>query len=123
MSHCISVYLISKSDLRDDKINQVISDSDKTNIKWTELKAGVLATTHIPNIREYGKDKTIAKITTDYFGGFGEQTAKLFVNNKRVLDGDSINEALRQMGVIRKDGMDEFDTIGLGGYRSNQDFR
>lgn len=123
MSHCISVYLISKSEVRDDKINQVIEEGKTTNIKWAELDNGILATTYIPNIREYGKDKTIAKITTDYFGGFGEQTAKLFINNKRVYNGNSINKALTQMGVVRKDGMDEFDTIGLGRYRSNQHFK
>ena len=26
------------------------------------------------------------------------------------------------MGIIKKEGMDEFDTIGLGNYRSNRDF-
>ena len=126
MSHCISVYLISKSEVRDDKINQVIEEGKTTNIKWTELDNGILATTYIPNIREYGKDKTIAKITTDYFGGVGEQTAKLFINNERVYNGEKgspINEVLKRMGVLRKDGMDEYDTIGLGRYRSNQHFK
>jgi len=27
------------------------------------------------------------------------------------------------MGVVRNTGYDEFDTIGLGNYRSNQDFK
>lgn len=124
MSHCISVYLINKSEVRNDKIESIIDDKS-TKIKWTELDENILATTYIPNIREYGKDKTIAKITTDYFGGFGEQTAKLFINNKRVYDGyesSPINDVLKKMGVTRKAGMDEFDTIGLGKYRSNSDF-
>jgi len=35
-----------------------------------------------------------------------------------------INEALKMMGgVERKSGMDEFDTIGLGRYRTNEDFK
>lgn len=130
MGHCISVYLMNKSELRDDKINTVLSKS-KTHqdIKWTELKEGILATTHIPNIRDYGKDKTIASISTDYFGGPGHQSAKLFINNKKEYDKSSeynycnpINDVLKVMGVIKKLGNDEFDTIGLGNYRSNSDF-
>jgi hypothetical protein len=126
MSHCISVYLVNKSEVRNDKIESIV-DNKSTKIKWTELGENILATTYIPNIKEYGKDRTIAKITTDYFGGSGEQTAKLFVNNERVYNNEDkynpINNVLRRMGVIRKDKMDEFDTIGLGKYRSNQDFR
>lgn len=124
MSHYISVYLINKSEVRNDKIESII-DNKSTKIKWKELDVNILATTYIPNIREYGKDKTIAKITTDYFCGLGKQTAKLFINNKIVYDGyesSPINDVLKKMGVARKAGMDEFDTIGLGKYRSNSDF-
>lgn len=130
MSHCISIYLINKSELRDEKINSVINDSEKFNINWTELDEGLLATTHIPNIRKFGENKTIASISTDYFGGMGNQSAKVFVNNEKVFDEDDefdykirpINSALKLLGVERKDGMDEFDTIGLGKYRHNDDF-
>ena len=132
MGHCISVYLMNKSDLRDEKINSVLEDKQKSKeIKWTELPKGILATTHIPNIREFGKDKTIAKISTDYFGGNGHQEAKLFVNNKKEYDKSSefdwserpINSVLKMMGVVADRGADEFDTINLSNYRSNQDFK
>jgi hypothetical protein len=33
-----------------------------------------------------------------------------------------INQALKMMGVKAKAGMDEFDTINLGRYRTNKDF-
>ena len=134
MGHCISVYLINKSDLRDDKINSIIDGErmrdNSGEIEWIELKEGILATTNIPNIRKFGKDKTISSISTDYFGGPGNQSAKVFVNNKKVLDQDDefdwnlkpINSALKLLGVEKKGGMDEFDTIGLGNYRSNSDF-
>lgn len=119
MSHCISVYLINRLEVRNDKIDYIIN-GESIKIKWTELGENILA-----NIREYGKDKTIAKITTDYFGGFGEQTAKLFINNKRVFNKSNesaINDVLKMMGVVSKNGLDEFDTIGLGKYRSNECF-
>jgi hypothetical protein len=130
MGHCISVYLIKKEDLRDEKLSEVLDGKKQTKIVWTELKEGILATPFIPDIREFGKDKTTALISTDYFGGPGYQEAKLFVNNKKVYDKSSesdyklnpINDILKLMGIIKKEGMDEFDTIGLGKYRSNRDF-
>jgi hypothetical protein len=124
------VYLINKSDLRDEKINSVLENTKSKSINWVELPKGILATTNIPNIREFGKNKTIAKISTDYFGGSGHQEAKLFVNNKKEYDKSSefdwserpINSVLKMMGIIPDKGMDEFDTINLSKYRSNQDF-
>jgi hypothetical protein len=134
MGHCISVYLINKSELRNEKIDS-LKEGSKNTSHWTEMNSNILATTHIPNIREWGVDKTIAKVETDYFGGSGNQSAKLFVNNKKVLDYSDeyynekgymkspINEVLKSLGVIRKEGLDEFDTVGLGKYRSNYDFQ
>lgn len=127
--HSISVYLIRKEEIRGEKIDSVLEGS-QSNIKWTELGANILATTRIPNIRDFGQDKTIAKIETDYFGGSGNQSAKLFINNEKVYDKSDeqdwsltpINDVLKQMGIISNQGMDEFDTIGLGKYRKNEDF-
>ena len=132
MGHCISVYLMNKSELRNEKINSVLDNKEKSKeIKWTELPKDILATTHIPNIRDFGKDKTIAKISTDYFGGWGIQEAKLFVNNKKKYSKSNeqdmkltpINDVLKMMGVIADSGMDEFDSINLSNCRSNQDFK
>lgn len=131
MGHCISIYLMNKSELRNDKINSVLEDKNPNKIKWIVLNENILATTHIPDIRDYGKDKTIAKISTDYFGGAGHQEAKLFINNKKEYDGSSefdwsanpINDVLKMIGVCRKNSMDEFDTIGLSKYRSNSDLK
>lgn len=131
MGHCISVYLMNKSELRNEKINSVLDNKEKSKeIKWIELPKDILASTHIPNIRDFGKDKTIAKISTDYFGGWGIQEAKLFVNNKKEYSKSNeqdmkltpINDVLKMMGVIADSGMDEFDTINLSKYRSNLDF-
>ena len=123
--HCISVYLIRKSDLRDEKIDNILEDKSGNEIVWTEMNCDILATTHIPDREIFGKEKMIAKISTDYFGGSGYQTAKLFVDNKIEYEAYSlspINDVLKKMGIVRKDGMDEFDTIGLGNYRTNEDF-
>lgn len=129
MSHCISVFLIRKEELRDNKIESILGDKT-LEIKFKELEGNILAITNIPNIKEFGINKTIAKIETDYFGGSGNQSAKLFVNNKKVYDKSDeqdylsrpINDVLREMGVKRTSSKDEFDTIGLGNYRKNKDF-
>jgi hypothetical protein len=130
MGHCISIYVIKKYELREDKINKVLNDEIKSEIVWTELDENLLATTYIPNIRDFGKDKTVGVISTDYFGGSGHQEGKIFVNNKKEYEGSSefnwserpINTVLMKMGISKKDGQDEFDTIGLSNFRSNQDF-
>jgi hypothetical protein len=123
---------MNKSELRNEKINSVLENKEKSEeIKWTELPHDILSTTYIPNVREFGKDKTIAKISTDYFGGAGHQEAKLFVNNKKEYDKSSefdwserpINTVLKMMGVSKKDRQDEFDEINLSNYRSNEDFK
>jgi hypothetical protein len=127
--HFISVYLIRKSDLRDEKIDSILEDKSENEIVWTEMDCGVLATTSkIPE--DFMKGKMIAKINTDYFGGSGNQSAKLFINGELEYEVDDeydyslrpINTVLKKMGVVKKDGMDEFDTIGLGKYRNNDDF-
>ena len=122
---------MNKSELRNEKINSVLENKESKEINWTELPHDILATTYIPNVREFGKDKTIAKISTDYFGGAGHQEAKLFVNNKKEYDKSSefdwterpINTVLKMMDVSKKDQKDEFDTINLSNYRSNEDFK
>jgi hypothetical protein len=130
MGHCISIYVIKKSELRDDKINKVLNNEIKSEIIWTELEENLLATTYIPNIRDFGKDKTVGVLSTDYFGGAGHQEGKLFINNKKEYEGSSefnwserpINTILMKMGISKKEGLDEFDTVGLSNFRSNSDF-
>jgi hypothetical protein len=130
MGHCISIYVIKKSELRDDKINKVLNNEIKSEIIWTELEENLLATTYIPNIRDFGKDKTVGVLSTDYFGGAGHQEGKLFINNKKEYEGSSefnwserpINTILMKMCISKKEGLDEFDTVGLSNFRSNSDF-
>jgi hypothetical protein len=80
--HSISVYLLCKEDIRDEKISQILDN--KSLPKYTELGCGIVAMVDIPNLKEFGKDKMIAKIETDFFGGAGEQSAELFINNESV---------------------------------------
>ena len=70
-----------------------------------------------------GKD-SIAWIETDYFGGFGEQSAITWINGKkqryRERGGGNIDEAMKALGVVCEGDKDEFDTLGLGKHRTNE---
>lgn len=135
--HAISVYLLKVEDLRDDKLNSLLENKETSfkikngEINWTLLGEGIVATTKIPKSKEWQSGKLICKIETDYFGGFGDQSSKLYRDNLILMNEDTrkdpdsnpINQALKMMGVKAKTGMDEFDTINLGRYRTNEDFK
>jgi hypothetical protein len=130
--HSISVFLINKKELRNEKIDSLNGDNILSKVKFIEMNEDILATTSLYSLplKEFIKDKTIAEIETDYFGGMGHQRATLKVNGKVVYSESDefswnktpINDVLKMMGVVRKQGMDEFDTIGLRKYRKNEDF-
>ena len=130
--HSISVVLINKKELRNEKIDSLNGDNILSKIKFTEMGEDILATTSLEgiDIKDFIKDKTIAEVRTDYFGGMGHQSATLKVNGKVVYSESDefefgktpINDVLKMMGVVKKQGMDEFDTIGLRKYRQNEDF-
>ncbi|MDJ1473824.1 hypothetical protein [Xanthocytophaga flava] len=69
------------------------------------------------------KDPIFALIETDYFGGMGKQYANVY-RNKVLVDKNikTINQALAYLGVKRRSKVDEFDTVGLGNYRSNPEY-
>jgi hypothetical protein len=67
-----------------------------------------------------------AVIETDYFGGYGSQTAIVYRGQEVVMPaasapGGPINRALRMLGVTAGANHDEFDTVGLGRYRDFSD--
>jgi len=65
-------------------------------------------------------DKPAIAVFTDYFGGAGEQSAEH--SDGTYLDRHfAIDEMLAKLGVVKEKGLDEFDTIGLGSYRSTWD--
>jgi hypothetical protein len=65
----------------------------------------------------------IAYCETEYFGGVGAQGSIAWADGKvakpaQWRDYGPINEALQAIGIRREGNSDEFDTIGLGEYRS-----
>ncbi len=73
-----------------------------------------------------GRRFAIALVATDYFGGSGTQHARVWTPSDVAARGRSgsgaINAALALIGVTRSPPGDEFDSVGLGWYRSNDDW-
>jgi hypothetical protein len=73
-------------------------------------------------LSEHGR---LIQINVDYWGGGGEQTADLYEHGelvRHVPDSEAygaVNTGLKWLGVERQDGMDEWDTVGLGYWRDN----
>ena len=74
-------------------------------------------------------DGPIAYLEASFSAGLGGQTAIVWSSNGIwFASGDyawpdsEISQALRRIGVLRSDGQDEFDTLGLGKYRDTGDW-
>lgn len=71
-------------------------------------------------------DTAIAYVETEYFGGEGFERAGVWSEGRLALgplDGaGSINTALRALGVQPAPGIEEFELVGLGRYRSLEEW-
>lgn len=103
--------------------------------EWWEEAAGI-TTTDAAFAARASQAGPLALIETDYFGGTGSQCAALWSGGDLVmrtawLDSAAlrnrpratwpINAALRGLSLAAAHGLDEFDTLGLANYRSNDD--
>jgi len=67
----------------------------------------------------------LAYVETEYFGGTGDQSGGAWIGGEArcaARGHGSINSALHAIGVADAEGMDAFDTIGLGRRRSMDDY-
>ena len=68
----------------------------------------------------------VGYIEAAYHGGAGGQSAVIWNKGKRTdlfpQQHRAINEVLRRLGVSGKNGLDEFDTVGLGDHRNTGDW-
>ncbi len=84
-------------------------------------------------MKAIAREPLFAVIETEYTGGLGRQCAAVYRGDDVLLDAmesaypdetkrddasGPIDVALRHLGVTRKPGIDEFDTVGLGAFRS-----
>jgi len=140
--HCINLILIKKSELRNSKISTIMDIGNFTiDSPFLELPQNILA---FPTLSKnsiykfFGPDITFVQVSTDYYGGMGDQSAsilktmsikknsdyykeKSYYEIKSDFSLSAIDNILKEYGIIRKDNLDEFDTINLGKYRKNED--
>ena len=68
----------------------------------------------------------VCYLEAEYFGGHGDQTATVWQNGICTLgpitEDHAFNKALRLIGVRCFDGKDEFDSLGLGKHRSDEEW-
>jgi hypothetical protein len=77
-------------------------------------------------LRELSRLGSLAYVETDYFGGVGGQGAAVYSGRAVLMEPEwreahSINRALALIGVKRHLLGDQFQALGLGRYRSNDD--
>ncbi len=72
------------------------------------------------------EDGTIAYFEADYFGGTGYQSSIVWVNQDVVFSEekskDAFNKSLKLMGVRKKEGCNEFETVGLNRFRGTEEW-
>jgi hypothetical protein len=77
-------------------------------------------------LKEASKDEALVYVETEYFGGDGGQGAIVAHRGDIFFgpaEGDgSINAALRLLEAKKDGAHDEFDAVGLGRFRSNEDW-
>lgn len=111
MSHCIHTIIFPEKELKDKNLPHVSLKSGGL-VMMTESNAHLITWDMFPEYIE---------VNTDYFGGIGEQSCIYYKRGEFPKNLQSINEGLILLGVKKESGMDEFDTVGLGNYRSNED--
>ena len=102
---------------------------------WPE-QGPLLSSTDLGLAQRASRGAALAYVETDYFGGQGRQNALLWRDGALILQPSEltteaaaarsaplrpINAVLRALGVVAVAGQDEFDTLGLGRWRSNDD--
>lgn len=109
MGHCISGFITKKSNISDDSKN------------YLKLKQDFILFLRLDDMVFIECD--YVDLYTDYFGGVGEQYAAFYKDGVCLYENNNsfgaINLALKDLDVIVEEGKDEFDTLGLGRYRSN----
>lgn len=139
MSHCVTLYIVKKEDGPADELVDKFPCADTglhLLIPITDELCKYFGVNPISSIcRQQCENAILSKFPnmilaeTDYFGGIGDQEAcvwkskrKLVYQEEGVYDWPSISEALREIGVQKEENnQDEFEYVGLCGYRSNFD--
>lgn len=121
MGHCVNLYIVKKEHIKDPTMLQRVPYVD-ANMGYIFIPTTVELEDEIGDEAVLGKllsNNRWVRASTDYFGGTGDQEATSCVDGSTT-DHERINGALRRIGYEKSDdSVDEFDSIGLGTFRSN----
>ena len=128
MSHSIKLYIFKESSIKDLNFFKGVPHVIENGYILAPLDEKMSNQLSLDYMNDDNVEEKLLNICTDfvwaetdYFGGMGDQDAKAWVDGKyKVLDVGSINCALKAIGVVRSEKEDEFETINLGMYRSNE---
>jgi hypothetical protein len=116
-----NLYLVPFTDDLYDEINQFTKSPEITGFFFLNTRIASL----LKNL-SHSTSSTIAYVESEYFGGTGEENAIVWENGDMVYKEQgvhsAVNRALKQLGVIKDEQKDEFDTVGLGNNRDTIDW-
>lgn len=118
MSHCLFAIVVRSEDVKPEHIKHFVPSKKEDFL----IISPAFAMKHSVPI-----DMRRVQLMTDYFGGHGQQEASYFDAHGRIShfpdnkEGGAINSALAMLGVEQENENDQFDVIGLGKYRSEED--
>lgn len=105
-------------------------DLDSFGFDYSQIVSGFnyLAPALFELCAEQSRTGPLVYFETDYWGGMGGQQAVAFSNGEAIpptpmTTRNSINTALRCVGITAGDRLDEFDYMGLGKHRYCSDWK
>ena len=104
MSHNLKAYIAKIEDLKPDS-------------QYIKLPQGFC---FVRNTDDVEFNKSYLFVSTDYFGGMGEQYSESQINKTLDKIFTTINDGLKFMGVVKGE-YDEFDAFNLGNFRGYED--
>ncbi|MBN0049207.1 hypothetical protein JS756_35115 [Streptomyces actuosus] len=121
---------LSLMPMTDEVVAAVTDGSDEGDLGFWRLPGGFDT-----QLAQWSVAGPIAYVEAEYFGGVGEQRAAVWADGALALGPldeptkkrfsravSPISQALGRLGVRRSPGEDEFEAVGLGRHRSNEDW-
>ncbi|MDO0930148.1 hypothetical protein QQY24_34385 [Streptomyces sp. TG1A-8] len=121
---------LSLMPMTDEVFDAVTDGSDGRDLGFWRLPGGFDTL-----LAQWSAAGPIAYVEAEYFGGVGEQRAAVWADGALALGPldeptkkrfsravSPISQALRRLGARRSLGEDEYEAVGLGRHRSNEDW-
>ncbi len=113
------IFMIPMTDELFDDINQLETSAEISSFEFLTENIEM-------KILELVENKKLAYVESEFFGGQGGHVGIIWKNRQRELiggfDKSTVNQILKELGVIRSAAKDEYETIGLDRHRHTEDW-